>query len=73
MFVEVGAVDVLVAVVLWDGRRWRLSLSGWVQIWTRKRVWDHVQRYFALVLEVPPFLSVVSGLVCEVRKIDLSK
>lgn len=69
------AVVVLVAVaVLFDfGRRCRLILSGWVQIWIRRRVWDHVHRYFALDFDVPPFVSAVEDLVWEVRKMDLSK
>lgn len=46
LFVDVGVAEeaVLVAVLLDWGRRWRPILSGWVQIWTRTRVWDHVHR-----------------------------
>ena len=50
-----------------------MILSGWVQIWIRSRVWDHVHRYFAADLEVPPFVSAGVDLVWEVRKMDLSK
>lgn len=63
----------LVAVSFDFGRSWRFIFSDCVQIWTRRRVWDHVQRYFALDFEVPPFVSAEEDLVWEVRKMDLSK
>lgn len=73
-FVVVGEeVVVLVAELLDFGRRWRFILSGCVQIWIRRRVWDHVHRYFALDFEVPPFVSSGEDFVWEVRKMDLSK
>lgn len=63
----------LVAVLFDFGIRWRLILSGCVQIWIRRRVWDHVHRYLALDFEVPPLVSAGEGFVWEVRKMDLSK
>lgn len=50
-----------------------MILSGCVQIWIRRRVWDHVHLYFASDFEVPPFLSAGEGFVWEVRNMDLSK